>query len=250
METKQQQDNDLEIDLMQLFRVLLSHVWTIVICAILFALLALVGTKLLITPQYVSTAKIYVLNRAGETESVTSSDLQSSSYLTQDYIELCKTRTVTEGTIARLGLDLTHEQLLSKLSVEAEDDTRVISISVTDEDPYTAAQIAETITEIASEHIQTIMQVQAVQTADRANIPTTPSNINTKKNVMIGFLVGILLAAAGIIIAFLANDTLRTPEDVEQYLGLNVLGSIPIQEEEKAAKRKKYHRRSSSKRSS
>lgn len=248
METTQQQNDELEIDLMQLLRVLRSHLGAIVICAVLFALLALVGTKLLITPKYISTAKIYVLNRAGETESVTTSDLQSSSYLTQDYIELCKTRTVTEGTIARLELDLTHEELLEKLSVEEADDTRVISISVTDKDPYIAAKIAETITEIASEHIQTIMQVQAVQTADKANIPTRPSNVNTKKNIVIGFLAGILLAAAVIIITFLANDTLRTSEDVEQYLGLNVLGSIPLQEEERRVKKKKNHRRSLAKR--
>lgn len=244
METTQQND-ELEIDLLQLLLVLRSHLLVIIVSGLLVALIALVGTKLLITPQYVSTAKIYVLNRAGEDTTVTNSDLQSSSYLTKDYIELCKTRVVTEGTIARLGLDLKHEELLNKLSIAEADDTRVISISVTDSDPYVAAQIAETVTEIASDHIQAIMEVQAVQIADKANIPTEPVSPNVKKNVVIGALIGVLVAAAVVIIMFLANDTLRSSEDVERYLGLNLLGSIPVQEDEKRGKKKKRRKTSS-----
>lgn len=243
METTQQND-EYEIDLLQLLRVLRSHLFAIILSGVLVALVALIGTKLFITPQYVSTAKIYVLNKSGDNSTVTNSDLQSSSYLTKDYIELCKTRVVTEGTIARLGLELTHEELLDKMSISEADDTRVISIEVTDPDPYVAAQIAETVTEIASDHIQAIMEVQSVQIADKANIPTEPVSPRLKMNVALGAILGIVAAAVVVIIMFLANDTIRSSEDVERYLGLNLLGSIPVLEDEKRGKKNK--RKSSS----
>ncbi len=245
METTQRND-ELEIDLLQLFNVIRSHFLGILVCGVMFALVALVCTKLFITPQYVSTAKMYVLNRSQESSnSLTNSDLQSSAYLTKDYIELCKTRTVTENVISRLGLDLTHEELLKKMTVSETNETRVISISVEDPDPYVASQIAEAITDIASDHIQNITEVQAVHTADNANVPEKPVSPNTKRNTLIGGIIGLLVAGAAVVITFLVNDTLRTSEEVERYLDLHVLGSIPLTQSERDAKKKKKKHRSS-----
>ncbi len=247
METTQQND-ELEIDLLQLLIVIRSHLGAIILSGLMFALIALVCTKLFITPQYVSTAKMYVLNRSGESSTVTSSDMQTSAYLTKDYIELCKTRTVTEGAISRLNLDLTHEELLKKMSVSESNDTRVISISVEDPDPYLAAKITEAITDIASAHIQTITEVQAVHTADQANIPEKPVSPNAKKNALIGGVIGILLAGAIVVITFLMNDTLKTSEEVERYLDLHVLGSIPMKPDERKNKKSKKRKKNKSRR--
>lgn len=71
------------------------------------------------------------------------------------------------------------------------------------------------------------MDIKAVNVVETANIPDEPSSPSVPKNGVIGGLLGILLAAAVVIIVYLTNDTVKTPEDVEKYLGLSVLGTIP-----------------------
>ena len=235
MENQTVNNNDeVEIDLGEVFHLLLSKLGVIILSGIVFCLAAVMGTMLLITPKYESTTKIVVL---------TNQDIQTSTSLTKDYAELIKSRTVTEGVIAQLKLDMTHEELLKKLSVDTPTDTRVVSITVTDTDPYTAAEIANAVRDIASKHIQQVMDIKAVNVVETANIPDEPSSPSVPKNGVIGGLLGILLAAAVVLIVYLTNDTVKTPEDVEKYLGLSVLGTIPYSSKmgKKSKKKKKRH---------
>ena len=244
MENQTVNNNDeVEIDLGEVFHLLLSKLGVIILSGIVFCLAAVMGTMLLITPKYESTTKIVVLSKQDSSNTVTSGDLQASSLLTKDYAELIKSRTVTEGVIAQLKLDMTHEELLKKLSVDTPTDTRVVSITVTDTDPYTAAQIANAVRDIASKHIQQVMDIKAVNVVETANIPDEPSSPSVPKNGVIGGLLGILLAVAVVIIVYLTNDTVKTPEDVEKYLGLSVLGTIPYSSKmgKKSKKKKKRH---------
>ena len=93
METNVRRDDEMEIDLLELLSYLLSKIGYILGLGISFAVAAMVVTMFLITPKYTSTTKMYVLNRR-TSDSVTNSDLQSSTYLTKDYIELIKSRPV------------------------------------------------------------------------------------------------------------------------------------------------------------
>ena len=240
MENQTVNNNDeVEIDLGEVFHLLLSKLGVIILSGIVFCLAAVMGTMLLITPKYESTTKIVVLSKQ-DSSTLTNQDIQTSTSLTKDYAELIKSRTVTEGVIAQLKLDMTHEELLKKLSVDTPTDTRVVSITVTDTDPYTAAEIANAVRDIASKHIQQVMDIKAVNVVETANIPDEPS---VPKNGVIGGLLGILLAAAVVIIVYLTNDTVKTPEDVEKYLGLSVLGTIPYSSKmgKKSKKKKKRH---------
>ena len=235
MENQTVNNNDeVEIDLGEVFHLLLSKLGVIVLSGIVFCLAAVMGTMLLITPKYESTTKIVVLSKQ-DSSTLTNQDIQTSTSLTKDYAELIKSRTVTEGVIAQLKLDMTHEELLKKLSV--------VSITVTDTDPYTAAQIANAVRDIASKHIQQVMDIKAVNVVETANIPDEPSSPSVPKNGVIGGLLGILLAAAVVLIVYLTNDTVKTPEDVEKYLGLSVLGTIPYSSKmgKKSKKKKKRH---------
>ena len=159
MENQTVNNNDeVEIDLGEVFHLLLSKLGVIILSGIVFCLAAVMGTMLLITPKYESTTKIVVLSKQ-DSSTLTNQDIQTSTSLTKDYAELIKSRTVTEGVIAQLKLDMTHEELLKKLSVDTPTDTRVVSITVTDTDPYTAAQIANAVRDIASKHIQQVMDI-------------------------------------------------------------------------------------------
>jgi len=112
MEQQNLQDNtDIEIDVLELFHVLLNKFWIILLAGIIAGLAFIGGTILFITPQYESTTKMYVLSKQ-DNNTLTQQDMQTSLSLTKDYAELIKSRTVTEGVIAQLNLDLTHEELL------------------------------------------------------------------------------------------------------------------------------------------
>lgn len=235
-------NDEVEIDLKELFLYLWGRILYILAAGIAFATIALAITLFLIQPKYTSSTKMYVLNRQTN-ESITSSDLQSSTYLTKDYIELIKTRTVIESVIARLGLDMNYEEVLNLLSVSAESDTRVIQISVTYTDPYLACDLANTIREVAASHIQKVMNIEAVNVADQANVPIAPSSPSLKKNVLLGALAGMFLVIAVFSVQFMMNDKIITQEDVERYLGLGILGAMPIDEDELKTKKKRKKRR-------
>lgn len=232
MEQNQQRNDELEIDLWEIIRVLWSRAPVIILSGIVLALVAIVGTKLFITPQYQSTTRMYVLAKQNN-DTLTNSDLQTSTLLTNDYAELIQSRTVTEAVIAQMNLDLTHEELLNKLEVTVPADTRILTISVTDPDPYMARDLANTIRDTASEHIQQVMDVEAVNVADEANIPEQPVSPNTMRNGLIAGVLGCVIAVAVILVQYLTNDTIKTSEDVERYLQLSTLGMIPLDENEK-----------------
>lgn len=239
MEEKMVRKNDeMEIDLLEIGLVLLHHLSLIIPVGIMTALLAFLFTQLFIAPAYQSTTKIYILSKQ-ENTSVTYSDLQMGSQLTKDYAELIQSRFVLEEVIQELGLNLSYEGLAGKVSVTTPTDTRVLSITVTDESPVMAMQIANAIREAASVHIMNVMDIQAVNVVETANMPMYKSAPSMGKNVCMGGLLGVLTVIAFVIIRYLMDDTIKTPEDVEKYLGLSVLAQIPLIEEENTPKKKK-----------
>ena len=132
-----------------------------------------------------------------------------------------------------------HEELLKKISVENQTDTRIVAISVRDEDPYMASQIANAIRDVASVHIQEVMDVDAVNIVEAANIPSEPASPSLVKNGILGGVLGVVLSVIIILAVYLSNDTVKTPEDVERYLQLSVLGNIPLMDKEKKSKKQK-----------
>lgn len=244
METTYTED-EIEIDLLEIVQFLLRKAGYILLTAVLFAVISLAVTVLFISPKYTSTTKMYILNRQA-TDSLTNSDLQSSTYLTKDYMVLIKSRTVIESVIAELGLDMTYEELLGIMDVSTESDTRVVTIDVTYPDPYLARDIANAIRIAGASHIQTVMNTEAVNSVDEANIPTKKSSPSVRKNVLIAGLLGFVLAAAVFVVIFLLDDKVNTAEDIERYLGLSVLGLMPIDEEQ--LKQKKVRQRAEKKR--
>lgn len=243
MENQVTNNNDeIEIDLGEVFHLVISKLGVIILSGILLGVLSIIGTMLFITPKYESTTKIMVLNKQ-DNNTLTSADMQTSTQLTKDYAELIQSRTVLEGVIAQLNLDMTYKEMLNKVSVETSSDSRIVSISVTDEDPYTASEIANAVRDMAAEHIQSVMDIEAVNVVDTANIPNEKASPSLAKNGVIGGLLGVIIAMAAVIIIYLTNDTIKVEEDVERYLGLSVLGSIPFSEKESRSKKKKSRKR-------
>ena len=239
------QDDEVTIDLMELFSALWAKKTIIILSAVFMALVAFVGTKMFVTPKYTSVTKLYVMAKNDDSSaSATYSELQSGSMLTKDYMELVKSRPVLEKTISKLKLDMTPEKLAGMITTETPTDTRIMSIGVTDDDPKEAKQIADTLRKAVSVQITEIMNADSVNTVEEGNLPTSPSSPNVKKNMMLGAMLGLVISMGFVVLIFLLDDTVKTPDDVEKYLGLNVLVSIPIPEGSSAPKRAKQQRES------
>lgn len=232
--------DEIEIDLLELIQVLFSRIWLILSAGLFLALVCFAVSKFLMTPIYQSTTKIYILNKT-ESSTVTYSDVQMGTQLTKDYAELISSRYVFEEVIQELGMDTDYKGLLEQVSVTTPSDTRIVAITVEDTDPVQAMHIANCIREVASDHIQNVMDIEAVNVVETANMPTEKSGPSCMKWTLIGGVIGCFILCAIVLAQYLLDDTIKSSEDVEKYLGLSTLALIPIatSEEETAKKKKK-----------
>lgn len=238
----QRQNDEIEIDLVELFYVLLGHLWLIVSIGLFCALGGFMLSKFVIQPTYESTTKIYILNK-NENTSVTYSDVQLGTQLTKDYAELINSRYVLDAVIQELSLTEEYEELLKKIDVSTPSDTRIVAITVSDHDPIQAMNIANSVRENASAHIQNVMDIDAVNVAETANMPTEKASPSCVKWALIGGLLGCFVICAIILIRHLMDDTIKSSEDVEKYLGLSTLALIPMRADETVSKKKKKQKR-------
>lgn len=234
----QLEQDELEIDLKELFFELLSH-WKILMAStIMAAAIALAASKFILVPQYESTSALYVLSN-----SITSlADIQIGSSLTNDYIVVVKGRPILDQVIENLNLDETYDSLVDKITLENPSDSRILEITVRDTDPNHAKAIADEMASVASDYISIKMDQSAPTTIQNGYADGDPVSPHVGMNTLIGAMVGFLLAAAIITISYLLDDTIMTSEDVEQKLGMNLLGSLPeitSEDHRKNSRRKK-----------
>lgn len=216
----------IEIDVLYLLRKLWSKKFFIVFVGLLVGTIALLGSVFFIKPKYTSTTRIYVVSRSSDT-SLTNQDLQAGSYLVNDYKEVITSSEVLSSVIDQEKLSMSTGELSKEIAVTIPTDTRVISISVTDTDAQRACDIANTVREVAAEKIKAVTKVDDVTTLESATKPSHPSSPNVKKNAVIGALAGVFLAIVGILVAEVLDDRVRRPEDIEETLGMTLLGVVP-----------------------
>lgn len=216
----------IEIDVLYLLRKLWSRKFFIIFIALAVGIIALLGSIFFIKPKYTSTTRIYVVSRSSDS-SLTNQDLQAGSYLVNDYKEVITSNEVLSSVISQENLSLSTTELSNMISVNIPTDTRVISISVEDTDAQEASDIANTIREVAAEKIKSVTKVDDVTTLEAAEVASKPSSPNIKRNAALGALVGGFLAIVGFLVLEVLDDRVRRPEDVEEVLGMTLLGVVP-----------------------
>ena len=238
MQDKNRDTEKIEIDLLEVFGILLHRAWILIAASILCGGIAFSVSFFLITPQYQSTTKVYILNKQNANGSITYSDVQLSSTLSKDYEQLVVSRYVIEGVIEELGLDETYESLVKRVGAANATDTRIIAITVTDPIPEQAQRIADSVRDLAARHITEVMDIEAVNVVDQANVPEIPVSPSVPKWTALGALLGMIVSSAIIVIQHFLDDTIKTAEDIEKYLGLSTLANIPINEGEEHSDKK------------
>ncbi len=219
-------DGEQEIDLIELFYRLLEKMKYIVLATLSGAILAGVISIFLLTPIFESTAKLYVLN--SNDSAVNLSDLQIGTYLTSDYQEVFKTWEVHERVLEKLGLDYTYKQLNEMLTITNPNNTRILYITVKSPSPQEAALIANAYADVVREYIAEKMATEKPNILSKALEPTLPVSPNKTRNVLLGALLGALLACAVITVQFILDDKIKSTDDIMKYAGMPTLAVVPV----------------------
>ncbi|MFY9447024.1 MAG: Wzz/FepE/Etk N-terminal domain-containing protein [Dethiobacteria bacterium] len=220
-----------ELDLRDLWHMVVNRWQFIVVIPLVAMLISAVVSIFFITPQYQSSATLLVLKQQPE-QSLQYSDLQISRQLVQTYREIARSRRVLDSVIDNLKLDYSYGQLREKVEVTSVRDTEVIHITVTDPNPRLARRIANQVADSFKAQTEEIMQLESVTILDYAVIPSRPVSPRIPLNIAIALVVGLMVAAGLVFLLEYLDNTVKTPEDVQEYLGLPVLGIIPYVEEE------------------
>ncbi|MBO5904574.1 MAG: hypothetical protein J6Q64_04270 [Clostridia bacterium] len=216
---------EIEIDLGKLLRSVLSKLWLVVLVGLLAALGAYYYTSEMVTPTYSSTARVYIQN--SQTIQSSASDLQSATTLKEDFQVLVKSDEVYRQVLESMGENgANYKSLRGKISLD-NNTTRFVDITVSDPDPVRAKKLADATAYVSRIKAKEILGVQDVAIMQLGSVSTSPSSPNMSKNIILGALAGMFSVCAIIVLVSLFNNKLTTVEDVEKYLGITVLGSIP-----------------------
>ena len=187
--------------------------------------LAFAYSAFLLTPQYDSTTRLYVVTQSSDNGAgITNQDLQAGSFLVKDYKEIILSQDVLKNVTTTLGIT---EDIKDKITVTIPTDTRILSITVRDSDPNQAATIANTLRDEAAKKIIEVTKVSDVTTLEAAVPAEKPSTPQTKRNLVLGFIVGAFLATALVLVLEVLDDRVKRPQDIEEGLGMTLLGVVP-----------------------
>ncbi|HEM5226479.1 TPA: capsular biosynthesis protein CpsC [Streptococcus suis] len=220
-----QEMNTIEIDILLLLKTIWRKKFLIILTALFGAGIAFVYSSFLVTPQFDSTTRIYVVSQNVEAGvGLTSQELQAGTYLVKDYKEIILSQDVLTQVATELNL---KESLKEKISVSIPVDTRIVSISVRDADPNEAARIANSLRTFAAQKIVEVTKVSDVTTLEEAVPAEEPTTPNIKRNILLGLLAGGILATGIILAMEVLDDRVKRPQDIEEVMGLTLLGVVP-----------------------
>ena len=209
--------------LLELLHLLRKHLKLVIALPIVFAIACGVVT-LFMPNQYTASTTMYVLSKNADYKSGNAySDLNAGQLLSNDVASIAKSSEVKSAVANSLGTSLSSYDV----KVDNSTTTRVITLSVTGPDPQAAANIANAYVQNISSTAQSVMDVQAVNVIDAASAPTSPSGPKRPLYIVVALLVGLFLAIAIVVIADMVNTKVRSDEDVEELLGIPVVGHFP-----------------------
>ena len=229
--TQTQLDDEIEIDLWELFQVLLKNWLWILLSTLGCAILGLLITMFLITPKYRAEATMIVNTRQDQTATVTNDQITSAQKLVDTYSIIIRSRRVVDPIMEKLNIEADYESFVKNIIVESVNDTQVMSIQVENKDPEIALQVVQEIVDRAPGAIISTVEAGSVNVVSEpyvnSEVPVSPSKM---KNTAIAAFIGLFISSgAFLLIAFLDN-TFKSEEDIQKQLGLVTIGIIPTTE--------------------
>ena len=197
--------------------------WLIILITLLSMGAVFLQQQFFFTPEYESTATLYILKRENEsTYNYTNSDFSLALDVVNDCTYILKSHAVLDEVMASLDLNMSYRDLYESIETNNPSDTRILEVTVTTNSASLSKEIADA------------MGFEQVNLYENGLLSSEPSNqLTILAYLLIGIIAGII-AYSVVVIVYVFDDTLRTQEDIERHLGLSVLGDIPNANEKKS----------------
>lgn len=216
------------ISLQELFSILRKSLWRILALTIVAALISFAVSTFLIKPTYQAGTQILVTPKKQENDVIDASQVQSSVTLVNTYRVIIKSPAILEKVQAEVeNAPDSIGALNNMITVESEQNSQVINVSVQNTDAALASNVANSVAKVFSEDITELMNVDNVKVLSVSGIPTAPVSPNILLNTAIAAVIGFLLGVGLAFLREVLDRRIRTEEQVQQILDLPVLGSIP-----------------------
>lgn len=218
-----------EINLRELFDYFKSKILIISIILLGIVIIGCTYSLFIKKPMYDSSTKIILVNKDGTTGNIgyTINDVNFNQSLVTTYSSIVKGKSVIKEVIENLDLEYTVKDLTERVSVSPEADTEIIKITVKDEDPYLATDIANEIVEVFRKEITNIFELQNVSQIEVAEVEEEPYNINIIKDLIIYILIGAVISCGSIFVVYYFDTTVKSADEIESKFDLPVFGAVP-----------------------
>ncbi len=219
------------IDVVHIIRYLSRKLWVIILSALLIGALTFSFFTFMVAPKYSSSIMLYVNNSSfslGNTSfSISSSEITAAQSLVKTYGEILNNRTTLERVIDEAGLSYDYETIKDMVKSSLSNNTEIMKVTVTSEDPYEAAKIANCIAEVLPERISEIIDGASMEVVDAAVPNRNKVSPNITKNTIIGAMFGAVLAAMVLVLLAMLDDTIHDEEYIIQMYNYPILAKIP-----------------------
>lgn len=218
---------DYEIDLREYLQIIRKKIWIIVLLTIISILVSGIVSLYVLEPVY-ETFTTLIVSKPNELDTIIEySDVLLSQKLVKTYGEIIKSRNISNQVKENLKLNITSEKFKKNVTVSPVKDTEIVQIKVTNKNPELARDIANELAEVFMKDIKRIMKVDNVQVIDSAEIPLKPIKPKYILNMIIAGFLGMIVGLGIVFLIEYLDNTIKTPDDIERYLGLSVIGIIP-----------------------
>lgn len=183
----------------------------------------------LLTEVFTATSRLIIVQQSNSdaNQQITYNDVQLSQKLVSTYTEIIKSEAVLDKVSDNLNIVYDASALQNMLSVSSVNNTEVIDVSVTSQDPELSAKITNEIVEVFQDEVYKIMNVSNVTVLNEAKVPTRKSGPSNTKNAGVGFAVGFMISALIVVIKTLKDTKIKTEDEVRAIFDYPIIGVIP-----------------------
>lgn len=217
-----------EINIRDFLNYLKKYVLVIAAVALALVIGVFIYDKSIKKPLYTTYTTI-ILTKSNEAQTgttITQNDILLNQKLVETYSKIIKSKLVLEQVISETGVTYTTEELSENVSVEAYENTEMLKISVTDQDPELAASIANSIAQVFSGEIAKIYQINNISVVDVAVTPEEVSNNTLKRDLLIALFISIFGTIGVVFVVYYFDDTVKLTDNLEEEIGMPVVAKV------------------------
>lgn len=229
------------ISLQELFKVIKKRLLLIISTFVLAVTIAGIISYFFLTPIYQASTQILINQKEFDQNQFNSQDIDTNLQLINTYNVIIKSPVILSKVIDNLDLNMTPDLLNKKITVNSEQNSQVINVSVEDTDSQKAVDIANMTADVFQEEIQSLMNVDNVNVLSPAINVNDMSPVKPKPilNMAIGAVIGLMLGFGLTFLLEYLDTTVKTEQDIEELLELPILGLISPISYKKIKKTKK-----------